>query len=92
MVCPDCGMDIEKGEKYCIRCGTSISKKINQTKQGSVDTETGLQVELSKIFHSNKMLSFILRYSVVFVIIYPIYTLMGRFSALSVVKIKKQER
>lgn len=79
MVCPDCGSEIKEDEKYCIQCGAPIIKNANSPCAESEDTDTVLQIELLKIFNSNKVMSFILKYSTVFVLAYPIFILMGRF-------------
>ena len=80
--CPDCGIEVKEDEKYCIGCGTprsQILKSSSKAEPAMEETELGLQTELYKIFSENKILSFLSKYYLVLVLLYPIHLLMGRF-------------
>ena len=83
--CCDCGMEIKENEKYCIGCGAAITNNVKDEKTGATEMELGLQTELFEIFNSNKVMQFFFKYCMVFVLIYPIYSLVGRWDFLDAV-------
>ena len=80
--CSDCGVEIKENENYCIGCGAPITNKTKVEKTEATETGFGLQIELLEVFNSNKVMSFFLKYCMVFVLTYPIYSLMGRWDFL----------
>ena len=80
MHCSSCGFEYFEGEKYCISCGSNLFEDETTVVAEKVEEEEiPIQKALFDFFNSNKVLAFILKYSWFFVLVYPIFTLMGRF-------------
>lgn len=80
LYCSHCGFECVEGEKYCISCGSKLVKdEIKQEIEVVREEELLIQRELFNIFNSNRLLSFIMKFSWIFILVYPIYLLMGRF-------------
>lgn len=85
--CPDCGLEIQENEKYCIRCGTPITKSISTSEVLNTEDNklSQLQAELSNLFQSNKLFAFLAKYAIAFAMYFPIYLIMDKISALDAV-------
>ena len=80
--CEECGAPIMENEKFCIKCGTPVHHDSAGSHEETSREKSGLQSELEKVFHANKLLKFIWKYAAVFVVYYPIYIIMERIDAL----------
>ena len=91
-MCKYCGSYVENGETYCIKCGKPVYENPNNFTADRVETtvsnsqpdrKSKIQELLCDAYKSNAIFKFILEYSIVFTLFYPIYILMHKIEALS---------